>query len=795
MWGDALVQWKIVGKQLKLVTPDVRYVRQKDQPVTAAVERTYNDTFLTAVPIVAMSPQGDVVIDLGELLKSDLAGVRFMGGAVRADLSTWATVKVFPDNVLINVDLALSGGQGGKSVGVSYAFRRLSKLGSYKPRLADPRVGYFLTAKQDWSKKHHERETFDRYIHRWKLEKRDPSLELSPPKEPIVFIIEKTVPIQWRRWVREGIEEWNRAYEKIGFTGAIVVQQQTETNEFANHDPEDARYNFLRWGVSGRAFAMGPSRVDPRTGQILDADVLFDDAFVRAWMYKFDLYGPSAVAEIRGPGFERWMAENPDLVPPLLKAQLEREAQDPERQLWAALEQKLHEQGRCTCTYAAGMQQQLALAHYAAIATGSGPKKLPERVIGEAIREIVTHEVGHTLGLRHNFKASAWLSLEEIKRRRNETDQATSASIMDYNPLLFFADDELEKVRHFVTPTIGPYDEWAIEYGYAIAKGKSEEETLKEIASRGTQPELQYATDEDTSWIYSPDPLANRYDLSSNPMDYARARIELADKLLDNITEWALQPGEPRYYLTRAFNVLFAERVRNLEYVGRLVGGQYFHRDQQGDPDARPPFVLVEPELQRAALEFLGQTVLNDEFFRVEPALLNMLAPTRWSHWGSNAPTRLDYEIHQRIRGMQVLTLLNLTAPPVLQRIYDAELKTDAEDKFTAAELITTLRDQIWSQLREKGDGPYTDAKPFINSIDRNLQRGHLFILLSAAKATPGRVMLSDLQAMLRLALSELSGQIGETLEGSKLDFASRAHLTECKSRIDRVLAAQFEAQ
>jgi len=794
MWDDALVRFEVAGKQLKLVTPDVRYVRAKDAPVAEAVERTYNDTFLAAVPIEAMSSKGDVIIDLEKLLKTDLADVSFLGGRVRPELSTWTKVKVFPDNVLIDVDLALGQEQGGRKVGVSYAFRRLPKLGSYQPRRADPRVGYFLTAKLDWSKKYNERETFDRYIHRWKLEKQDPSLELSPPKEPIVFIIEKTVPIQWRRWVKEGIEEWNRAFEKIGFVGAVVVQQQTETNEYADYDPEDARYNFIRWGVTGNAFAMGPSRVDPRTGQILDADILFDDAFVRAWMYEFDLFGPAAMAQFKGPGFCQWMQEQLEIAPAWLQNEFKQQANDPDELLRATIEQRLDEHGRCTCSYAWGMQQQLALAYCAMIATGPGPKQLPERFIGEAIREIVTHEVGHTLGLRHNFKGSSWLPLEEIVRRRNQTDEPTTASIMDYNPLLFFAGDEIEKVRHFITPTIGPYDEWAIEYGYAVPKGKSEEDMLKEIAQRCGEPALQYATDEDTNWVYSPDPLVNRYDLSSNPIDFARARAALVDELVKNIDNWAVQDGEPLHFLTRAFNVLWFERARNMDYVARTVGGQYFHRHHKGDPDARPPFVLVEPQKQREALDFLCQTVFNDEFFRLDPKLLNLLAPSRWSHWGSNAPRRLDYPIHDRIRSLQVSTLLTLLAPAVLDRLYDAELKAEGPGKFTVAELLTRLRDQIWKQLDARG-GPYADAQPMISSVTRNLQREHLSILLNLAQARPGTNLSSDVQAMVRLTLQELSTKIRQTLENSKPDFATRAHLVECQSRIDRLLNAQFQAQ
>ena len=692
------------------------------------------------------------------------------------------------------MDLALGSKRGGSSVGVSYDFRRLPALGSYKPRAADPRIGYFLTAQMDWSKKANEREMFERFIHRWDLEKRDPTLELSPPKKPIVFIIEKTVPIQWRRWVREGIEEWNEAFEKIGFTGAIIVQQQTEDNEYSDCDPEDSRYNFFRWGVSGRAFAFGPSRVDPRTGQILDADILFDDAFTRAWMYNFDLYGPESLGRFKGPGFERWMGEQPEMVPDFMRQALAREASDSDDAMWSLLDEELHKQGHCSCQYAWGMQHQLALAQQAMIATGSGTKKLPERLVGESIREIVTHEVGHTLGLRHNFKASAWLTLDEIKRRRNETDEPTTASVMDYTPLLFFADDKLESVRHCVTPTIGPYDEWAIEYGYVIPDGKPEADVLKAIAGRCTEPELQYATDWDTMWVLSPDPLVNRYDLSSDPIDYARARIELVDKLLANIRDWAVQDGEPPHFLLRAFNTLWYERVTNLDFVARVVGGQYFHYDFKGDTNERPPLVLVEPARQRAALAYLGETVFNSEFFAVDPELLNRLAPSRWGHWGADGGMRLDYPIHDRIRGLQLSVMSSLTAAPVLQRIYDAELKSVAGDKFTAAEAITTLRDLVWRQLDTRG-GRYDNSQPMIDSVARNLQQDYLNIQLNIARVRPGILVSSDVRSMVRQALRELGEKIGTTLRDSNIDFASRAHLTECQSRIERVLDAQFMAQ
>jgi predicted Zn-dependent protease len=718
-----------------------------------------------------------------------------MGGGVRSELSKWNKVKVFPDNILIDVDLALGGKQGGRMVGVSYAFRRLPKLGSYTSRVADDRIGYFLTARRDWGKKHEARDTFDRYINRWKLEKRDPSLELSPPKKPITFVIEKTVPIQWRRWVRDGILDWNKAFEKIGFVDAIVVQQQTDDNEFAEYDPEDARYNFFRWIVSGRAFAMGPSRVDPRTGQILDADIIMDDSFVRAYMQDFDLLAPSAVEQLKGPGYRLWRERYPDLARQLFIDQLV-ERDDEESRLIDIAHEKLHAHGRRVCTFATGFQQQMAFVRNAMIATGSG-KKIPERFIGEAVRETVIHEVGHTLGLRHNFKASNWLSLEEIKRRRDNTDEPTCASVMDYNALLFFEGDEPDTVRHFVTPTIGPWDYWVIEYGYAESgKGQSEKEMLKEVASRCTQPGLDYATDEDTFGSYSPDPASNRFDMSSDLVEWARTRIELTDVLLPNLLEWSIKDGEPRYHARSAFQTLWFEKARNFEYAGRLIGGQYFHRDHKGDPDARPAFVLVDPETQRAALKMLGQTLFNDEFFKADAALLNELAPSRWSHFGSSAGLRLDFPIHDWIGMLQWWTLVDITSPAVLQRIYDAELKCADANKFTAVELITTLRDIVWSGLKPP-QRTYTDAEPYLSSIDRNLQRGYLDLMLAYARQRPGTAFSADLSSMIRQSLRELSGRMGRVLKpgkqaGGKLDFASRAHLTDCKSRIDRVLEARF---
>gem|GEM_PF-2220386 len=423
----------------------------------------------------------------------------------------------------------------------------------------------------------------------------------------------------------------------------------------------------------------------------------------------------------------------------------------------------------------------LRLMHAAAAATPE--RKIPDRLLGEIIRNVVSHEVGHTLGLRHNFKASTQFTPDEIKQKRDNTDEPSYASVMDYDALLMFPGDKLESLKHIVSPTIGAYDYWAIDYGY-----NEDDSKLSEIASRTNEPGLDYATDEDVMGLSSPDPKANRWDMSSDPLAWATAQSALADELLTNYEAWAAKPDEPSYYLRNAFVTLISQKTRYISYAARVVGGQEFNRNRASDAGATAPLTLLDPKQQRDALDYLEKTVFKDDFLAVDADKFNKFAPSR--HWDNEfgmPSARIDFPVHQVVLSLQSSSLMWLTNPVVLQRVYDAEMKTKADDKFTAAELIKRVRDIVWGDLKV-GDGNYTDAKPMLSSVRRNLQKQYLSNMISMAKAQPGAAMSADLHSMVRYTLRDLSKQIGQTLKSDKLDLATTAHLTEAQVQIDQAL-------
>ncbi len=781
-WGfgdDWLWQFRKVDDNIQIVRRNVRFRAAHGSPEEHAVKLAYTDSVLFSMPILTIGPSGGMVVDLTPVFMSDLPQIsHFLPGFFfAANKSSWAAVKGFEQNVELEVaaTYASSGNiefdtvpdSRGATINVHYSISMLPQSG-YQPRLADDRVGYFLTAIKDFSKKSDE-DRFVRYINRWDLQKNDPSAEISTPKKPITFYLEKTVPFKYRKPISDGILEWNKAFEKAGFYNAVQVIQQQDNDDW---DPEDVRYNTFRWITAGAGFAMGPSRVNPLTGQILDADIIFDADFVQFWKREYETFTPASIAALTGG--------------PLDLESYEKEL--------GKLPHAHRHSLLCRCDLHRGMSSELALGAtvFSVRAAGAEAAVQQEKIIMQGLKEVVMHEVGHTLGLRHNFKASTMLSLADLNDPAKTRETGLTGSVMDYAPANIVSKDV--KQGDFYSTTIGPYDMWAIEYGYKPLSGGTDGETaeLKKIAARAAEGPLAYSTDEDTRGI-DPDPNSNRFDLGSDTVEYAKARAKLVGELWPSVVTKVTADGDGYQRARQAFGVLLRNYGEAMFMASRQVGGISVNRDHKADPNARPPFVVVPAAKQREALTFVEEQVFSDKPFSFPPELYNQLAATRWYHWGSDMPNRVDYAIHEVIGMWQDRVLSQLLSSLTLERLHDAELKVPADqDALTTAELISSLTNSIFSEVGALKPGDYTNRKPAISSLRRNLQRRYL--KRAAAIAMGQTLAPDDCRAVASSELGALEGRIKAVLANPdlKLDSYSRAHLEDSSASIRKVLEARL---
>ena len=710
---DAVWQLRRAGERIHLVRRNVRFTADKGSPDAQAVEVAYTDSVLFSLPIITRSPGGAYVVDLTPVFMSDLPQISNVlpGFMFSETKSTWAEVEGFPKNIELQVaaTYASSGlanidsvpDARGVTVNVHYSISELP-VTSYKPRLADDRVGYFVAVQKDFSKKDLD-DRFVRYITRWNLEKADADADFSTPKQPIIFWLEKTIPFKYRKPIRDGILEWNKAFEQAGFYDAIEVRQQPED---ATWDPGDVNYNTFQWITAGVGFAMGPSRVNPSTGQILDADIIFDADFLQYWKQEHETFTPESVALMTGGAIdlEQYRAE---------------------RKRRPAYLQNGHGD-RSDCYLLSGMSRQLAVGATVMATSRRSPEEM-EKLIKQGLKECTMHEVGHTLGLAHNFRASGYYSLADLNDTSKTAETGLGMSVMDYNPVNIVPSGM--KQGDYFSQTIGPYDVWAIEYGYKPLKGGSPEAELpelKKIAARSGDPRYAYGADGNARGI-DPDPLTDRYDLSNDIVEYAKAEAQLVAESWPKIVEELTKEGEGYQKARRAFNMLLARHGGVMFAASRYVGGLNVSRSHKGDKKGGQPLAVVPAKKQREALALVEEQVFSDKPFGFPPELYGYLAASQWDHWGVEPIERTDYPAHDVILMWQDRILSKLLSPLTLARIHDSELKVpEDEDVLTTAELLSSLTDSIFAESDDFKAGEYTARKPAISSLRRNLQRAYL---------------------------------------------------------------------
>ena len=783
-----LFYFQRVNNELNFVVRNVNFRTREGDPQVRSLARSFSDSILYTIKIKSIHPQRQtILIDLGDILLKDLGGLLQNFGSIGTpQKSYFGNAKAFPQNLEIESIVNFVAGKTPKQrnfatladsrgfqLRVHYSLSQLPK-NNYRPRLADNRLGYFITAYQDVSNDER-KDSFVRYINRWHLEKQNPNAAISPPKKPIVFWIDNAVPLEYRDSIKEGVLMWNKAFTAAGFQDAIQVKQMPDD---ATWDPADIRYNTIRWiNTIDGYFAMGPSRVNPLTGEILDADILMDGSFIRAIKSDYkQIIQPTQSHKQNRTSLSALMHNR------LLCANgLESIAPSPSSK--TPFTERLSKlAGKHDLCYGVEAANQFAFGFLAmSLLQPKPPTSVQKKqYVHEYLRLIIAHEVGHTLGLRHNFRGSTLLSPKDMNDKKIAGKKGLTTSVMDYIPPNIAPQGT--KQGEYFPDSVGVYDRWVIEYGYTPIKAASplaEKPILEQIAQKSYKPEYSYSTDEDA---YDLDPTANPWDNSSNVLLYSQWQLDNARLMWTRLNQRYPLEGNSFTDVRDRFKTVLGNYFQNIYYISKYIGGQSFYRVHGGNPQKRLPFQPVPVEKQRKALENLHKYVFAEDAFNFSPQLLNKLAPSRWRHWGSNPKTgRLDYPIHDLVLFMQSLVLSDLLSRDRLSRLKDIELKSEPKKSLSLPELFDTLQTGIWTEVINPKKG-----KPLeIASLRRGLQRQHLKILTDMVLRKSSAPEDARTLAWYKLR------QLKEKLDGANSsDEYTKAHLLETRERIKKVLDA-----
>ncbi|MEA5571415.1 zinc-dependent metalloprotease [Calothrix sp. UHCC 0171] len=805
---DFLFYFQRVNNNLQFVVRNVNFRTREGDPQVRSLARSFSDSVLYNISIKSIHPERKtLLIDLGDLLLTDLAGLSSsLGVAAGGDGSYFGNAKTFPQNIEVESVMNVTGAGGspqsktpglpnfetladsrGFTLRIHYSLSQLPD-NNYRPRLADERVGYFITAYQDLSNDSR-RDPFVRYVNRWNLEKKDPNAAISVPKKPIVFWIDNAVPFEYRDAIKAGVLMWNQAFAKIGFKDAIQVQQMPDN---ATWDPADIRYNTIRWinTVDG-FFAMGPSRVNPLTGEILDADILVDASFVRALKNDYrQLVQPS---QTQNRTSISTLMQNRLLCGNGLDQKLFSQGQQSPNQLanqGGFLRQISQLAGEYDLCYGIEAANQFAVGKMTMtmLPTVPATSEQIKTYIHEYLRLIIAHEVGHTLGLRHNFRGSTMLKAEEMNTPGISHTKGLTASVMDYIPPNIAPKGT--KQGDYFPSIVGPYDDWAIKYGYApipAATTNAEKPFLDKIAQESaTRSELSYSTDED---MFDLDPTVNPWDNSANVLTYSQWQLDNSRQLWDLINKRYPINDDAINDVSEQFGTVLGNYFQNIFFTTKYIGGQSFYRVRSSDRNGRLPFEPVPLEKQREALATLQKYVFAEDAFNFPPELLNKLAPSRWRHWGSRPQMgRLDYPIHDLVLFIQSSVLVDLLSGDRLSRMKDLEMKTKSGKALTIPELFDTLQSGIWTEvIKPKRE----NIK--ISSLRRGLQRSYLDILTGMVlrKEEGSKRLPDDARTIAWYKLKQLEEKLKSV---NSNDEYTKAHILETRDRIDKILDARIQS-